>query len=395
MHGNTTRLAIVVSHPIQYYAPLHQRLSARSGYAIKVFFTWHAGEAAIRDRGFGRSVAWDIPLTEGYDFELVPNVTADPGTHHFFGLRNPALVEQVRAWHPDVVHVTGWAWHSHLTALRAFSRMGVPTLFRGDSHLLDGEPMWPRRWLKRTVLGQVFKWPAAFLAVGAVNRAYYERFGVAADRLIPCPHSIDVRRFAEPADEFERRATEWRRELAIGKGRIVLLFAGKLERKKRPIELMKAVQSIGDSRLVLIMVGSGELEREVRAMACSDAECFRVLPFQNQSRMPVVYRLGDLFVLPSSHGETWGLAVNEALACGRPVLVSDRVGCARDVVNPSCGAVFAAHSPDSLSRSLSELTKDAEKLRNMGRAAAQRARAFDIGITETSLVKAVERVRLQ
>jgi glycosyltransferase involved in cell wall biosynthesis len=111
--------------------------------------------------------------------------------------------------------------------------------------------------------------------------------------------------------------------------------------------------------------------------------------------MPVVYRLGDLFVLPSSHGETWGLAVNEALACGRPVLVSDRVGCARDVVNPSCGAVFAAHSPDSLSRSLSELTKDAEKLRNMGRAAAQRARAFDIGITETSLVKAVERVRLQ
>jgi hypothetical protein len=167
-----TRLAVVVSHPIQYYAPLHQRLAKRGNLAVKVFFTWHSAEAAVEDRGFGLPVSWDIPLSEGYEFELVPNIAADPGTHHFFGLRNPDLVARVRAWNPDVVHVTGWAWHSHLMALRSFSQGGVPTLFRGDSHLLTPESSWLRRSAKRVVLEQVFKWPTAFLVVGAANRAY-------------------------------------------------------------------------------------------------------------------------------------------------------------------------------------------------------------------------------
>src|SRR5712691_275656 len=124
------RLAFVVSHPIQYYVPLYQRLARRSDLAIKVFFTWHAGQAAVEDHGFKMPVAWDIPLTAGYEFELVPNVASDPGTHHFLGLKNPSLVERVTAWRPDVVHITGWAWLSHFLALRAFRKKGIPTLFR-------------------------------------------------------------------------------------------------------------------------------------------------------------------------------------------------------------------------------------------------------------------------
>src|SRR5262249_288399 len=142
--------------------------------AVKVFFTWHAGGAPVMDSGFRLSFAWDIPLTEGYEFELVPNRSSVPGTHHFSGLRNPELVPRVMAWRPDVVHGTGWAWLSHLLALRAFAKGGIPTLFRGDSHLLDeaarGLPRW---WVKQAVLKQVFSWPTAFLIVGAANRAYY------------------------------------------------------------------------------------------------------------------------------------------------------------------------------------------------------------------------------
>ncbi|HEY6347645.1 MAG TPA: glycosyltransferase family 4 protein [Bryobacteraceae bacterium] len=386
--SNRIRLAIIISHPIQYYAPLHQRLACHDGLEIKVFFTWHSGNAAAWDRGFQKSVAWDIPLTEGYESELVPNVAPDPGTHHFFGLRNPALVERVLAWKPHVVHLTGWAWHSHLMALRAFAGRGVPVFFRGDSHLLDS-PNGPRWWVKQRVLREMFKWPSAFLAVGAANRAYYETFGVDADRIFACPHSIDVRRFAEPAGELERQATEWREQLGIAKNRVVLLFAGKLERKKRPLELMRAVQALNRPGCILVVVGNGELEQEVRALAAADPGRFRILPFQNQSRIPIVYRLGDLFVLPSSHDETWGLGVNEALACGRPVLVSDRVGCASDVVTPSCGRVFHFRDNGGLVRALEDMTMDIEKLREMGRAAARRAWAFDIGITETSLIDAL------
>lgn len=386
------RLAFIVSHPIQYYTPLYRRLAQRDDLTIKVFFTWHTGQAAVQDHGFKQPVAWDIPLTEGYEFELVANVSSEPGTHRFFGLRNPSLIERVMTWRPDAVHVTGWAWFSHLVALRAFHEQGVPTLFRGDSHLLDSPRLGPRWWVKCAVLERVFSWPTAFLCVGAANRAYYEAFGVEADRLYRCTHSIDVGRFAESGDDFEQEAARWREQLGIADDRRVLLFAGKFERKKRPVELMRAVQALGGAGLVLVLVGDGELEGEVNAIAATDPERFRVLPFQNQSRMPVVYRLGDLFVLPSAYGETWGLAVNEALACGRPVLVSDRVGCAAEVVDASCGRIFRWADSAAMMRAIHEITADEEKLLEMGRTAAQRAWAFDIARTEAALMTCLLRV---
>jgi glycosyltransferase involved in cell wall biosynthesis len=386
------RLAIVVSHPIQYYAPLYQRLAKRDDIVIKVFFTWHDGQTAVKDRGFRTQVAWDIPLTEGYEFELVPNVSSNPGTHRFFGLRNPSLVERVSVWRPDFVHITGWAWLSHLMALREFHNQGTPTLFRGDSHLLDTRQNGPRWRAKRALLKHVYSWPTAFLVTGAANRVYYEAFGVEPDRLFPCPHSIDVNRFSEPADAFEQEAVRWRQQLGIDRDRCVLLFAGKFEHKKQPLELMRAVQTLTNPAPLLVMVGSGELEAEVKTLAVSDPERFRVLPFQNQSLMPVVYRLGDLFVLPSAFGETWGLAVNEALACGRPVLVSDHVGSAADVVDASCGWVFSWTNPSALKRALNEILRNPNRLLEMGRKAAKRAWSFDISRTEDALMTCLLRV---
>jgi glycosyltransferase involved in cell wall biosynthesis len=392
MMRDKTRAAVIVSHPIQYVVPLYQRLAQRDDLTIKVFFTWHDGAQAVEDRGFGRPIAWDIPLTQGYEFELIPNVSSDPGTHRFLGLRNPTLVDRVMAWRPDVVHLTGWAWLSHLQALRAFYRRGVPTLFRGDSHLLDRTPSVLYGWFKRTLLRQVYSWPAGFLVVGSANRAYYEFFGVEPERLYPCPHSIDVARFAEPAEALEEEAAQWRAQLGIPHGTIVLLYAGKFERKKRPVELMRAVQRLRHSGVVLVLVGGGELQDEIAAVAAIDPGRFRVLPFQNQRRMPLVYRLGDLFVLPSAHGETWGLAVNEALACGRPVLVSDRVGCAADVVDASCGRVFRAHDWSAFEKAVDDLMDDRDILGQMRRPAARRAHSFDIKVSEAAFVSALAKV---
>ena len=121
-------------------------------------------------------------------------------------------------------------------------------------------------------------------------------------------------------------------------------------------------------------------------------ERFVVLPFQNQTRMPLVYRLGELCILPSAHGETWGLAVNEAMACGRAVLCSDRVGCAQDLVEATTGRIFASADPRSLGSALAELLSDRARLAEMGRASARRAKSFDIARTEESLVEAVRLV---
>lgn len=387
-----TRLAIIVSHPIQYFAPLYQRLARRSDITLKVFFTWHGG-GPVYDRGFNTSFGWDIPVNTGYDFEVVPTLFRNSGTHHFFGLINPSLVRRVRAWRPDVVQVTGWAWLSHLIALWAFPHIGIPTLFRGDSHLLDAQPIGVHWWIKHAALSQIYAWPTAFLVVGEANRAYYEAFGVEPARLHACPHSIDVGRFAEPSAKLEQEAADWREDLGIPRDHCVILFAGKFERKKRPLELMKAVQGLAPRPVTLIMVGNGELDDEVKAVAAAAPARFRLLPFQNQSRMPAVYRLGDLFVLPSAYNETWGLAVNEALACGRPVLASDRVGCAADVVDASCGRVFASNDAAALGHALNDMCTDRDALLRMRPAAAQRARQFDVSRTEAALVDSIRTVR--
>lgn len=382
------RIAFVVSHPIQYYAPLHRRLAARGDLSVKVFFTWHGGAAAVHDAGFGRKFAWDTPLTEGYEWELVPNTARDPGTHHFWGLRNPELAAHVLRWRPDAIHLTGYAWYSHLLALRSWAARGVPVLFRGDSHLLDGQRGF-KALLKNVALKQIFRWPRAFLYVGQANRRYYEAFGVPSEKLFPCPHSVEVERFAEPAAEHEAAAREWRRELGVADDQRVLLFAGKFEPKKRPVALMEAFLQEAPDGWLLLMLGDGLLGHEVKRLACQHPDRFRMLPFQNQSRMPVAYRLGDLFVLPSAYAETWGLAVNEALACGRPVLVSDRVGCAEDVVRPGFnGWVFRHDDWDDFGVGLRKMAGMVSLMNTS--ALRQDALRFDIPATEAKLLAAVE-----
>jgi len=386
------RICFIVSHPIQYIVPLYQRLARRDDIAIKVFFTWHAGGEAIEDRGFGRAIAWDIPLTEGYAFEQVPNVASDPGTHKFLGLRNPTLLDRVMSWQPDVVHINGWAWLSHLQLLHSLRRRGVRTLFFGDSHLLGDKASGPRWWLKSAVLRRVYSWPTACLFAGSGNRAYFETFGVPPERLYPCPHSIDVSRFAEAAVQREEEAARWRFELGIAREQKVLLFAGKFDANKRPAQLMRTVAKLHDGEIVLVLVGAGERQAEIDAIAASDPARFRVLPFQNQSRMPIVYRLGDIFIMPSA-AESWGIAVNEALACGRPVVVSDGAGCAADVVDATCGRIFPRNDWSALGKVIEELKQNGDTLSAMGRAAASRAWTFDVAVTEAALLTAVNQIR--
>jgi Glycosyltransferase len=387
MQTQPLRLAIVVSHPIQYCVPLYRGLAKRDDLKSKVFFTWHDAAGPERDPGFKRAFKWDIPLTEGYEYELVPNRSRNPGTHHFWGLRNPELVRRVTDWRPDAVHITGYAYASHLNAIRSFRRRGVPLLFRGDSHLLNEQRHGLRWELKRFLLNRIYRQVAALLYVGKHNYNYYRAFGVPDSKLFYCPHSIEVERFSESNEQLEARAQAWRRELSIPAGASVLLYAGKFDPVKQPIKLMTAVSRI-DSNLVLLMVGNGQSEPDVKQLASKAPAKFRILPFQNQSLMPVVYRLGDIFVLPSA-SETWGLGVNEALASGRRVLLSDRVGCAPDLIRSEMhGEVFGWNDWDDFetkARRMLARQYDGTTLRSY-------AREFDVSVTERTLCETLTQV---
>jgi len=366
------KLAIVTTHPIQYNAPWFKLLAERNKIAIKVFYTWGQLENEAKfDPGFGKKVAWDIPLLDGYDYTFVKNISIEPGSHHFKGIDNPSLINEIEQWNPAAILLFGWSFKSHLKLLRHFK--GKRTIFfRGDSNLLD-EPIkiTAKKLLRKIFLKWVYSHVDIALYVGSANEAYYKKFGLKSTQLQFAPHAIDNDRFKQAG------LVNGREKLGIPEAGIIFLFAGKFESKKDPGLLLDAFISLNNYQAYLIMVGNGELENELKAKVAgqiasvSERICF--MPFQNQMNMPEVYKMADVVVLPSKGpGETWGLAINEAMACAKAVLVSDKCGCAFDLVeNGANGFIFYHDNMQDLVSKMSILLKDSHKLKKMGQKSLQ------------------------
>jgi glycosyltransferase involved in cell wall biosynthesis len=362
------RLAIVTTHPIQYNAPLFRLLTERNQIAVKVFYTW--GKTALEnkyDPGFGKIIDWDIPLLEGYDYEFLENTALDKGSHRFRGIINPDIIRRIDEFDPDAVLVFGWSFVSHMKVLRHYSKNEL-VIFRGDSTLLDKS-----NYLKDFLRLATLKWVYVFidyaLYVGTNNYNYYKKAGVLDNQLIYAPHAVDNKRFYDNKDADEEKAQVLRAGLNIGPEKKVFLFAGKLEEKKNVGSLLSAFEKAGlAARADLIIVGNGAQEKELKENF-SKKPGIHFLDFKNQSEMPVIYRMGDVFVLPSSGpGETWGLAVNEAMASGRPVIVSDKSGGAIDLVDDGVnGYIFRGGDEQDLANKLLLMAeKSTNDLRKMG-----------------------------
>jgi glycosyltransferase involved in cell wall biosynthesis len=347
-----TRLAIVISHPTQYYSPWFRWLAAHTGLRLRVFYLWDFGVTRTLDPRFQTAFKWDVDLLAGYDAQFVRNHSNAPGTESFRGLNNPALTAQLAAWHPAAVLLFGYKYVSHLRAIAWARRARVPLLFRGDSHALGRRSAGGVRGLLLRTLYRQFR---AITYVGAANRDYFRALGVPDERLFFAPHAVDHELFAPGRQEHIAAAAALRAELRLPLHTRAVLFAGKFVPAKQPLALLEAFTSLGVENTALILTGDGEQRNALHAAARrARSGSVHVLPFANQSEMPARYLLADVFALPSRGGhETWGLAVNEAMHMGLPCLVSDRVGCQRDLVTDGeTGWVFRADEPAHLREQL-------------------------------------------
>lgn len=387
------KLAIVASHPVQYNAPWFRMLAERGTDEIKVFYTWSQSQTGEKfDPGFKLSVSWDIPLLEGYDYAFVENIARDPGSHHFYGIDNPTLIPAIEAWKPDAILVLGWSFKSHLKCLRHFHGR-IPVIFRGDSTLLDERLGW-KTALRRIFLHWVYSYIDYALVVGKHNRDYFLEHGMKPSQLVLARHAVDNERFAEPDREYAAKARQWRREAGISDEDFVILFAGKLESKKNPFFLLKMAEKHCDQRFKFLYFGSGELEETIREKAAADAR-IRFMGFRNQSDMPVVYRMAQLFVLPSTGpGETWGLALNESLACGTPVLASEKAGGAIDLVDPGVnGMILDLGNPDRAVEFVEKLFQDPAYHAAVAAAGRRKVKAFSFQGIVDGIVGLLDKIR--
>ncbi len=358
------RVAMVTTHPIQYQVPWLQKLAARDGIDLQVFFAM-IPDAQEQGREFGVSFAWDIPLLQGYSYKVLENVARVPSLTTFSGCDTPQIHREIRKGRFDAVIVNGWVAKTCLQALVACRLSGTPCIVRGEANGLRPRARW-KHWAHHVLLGQY----SAFLSIGGNNRRYYLESGVRADRIFSTPYCVDNERFASAADAWRREPGRagLRARFGLDADRPVFLFSGKFVEKKRPGDVIDAVRMLageGPPGVQVLMVGDGALGAELRERAAGLP--VRFAGFLNQSEITAAYAAADCLVLPSDHGETWGLVVNEGMACGLPALVSDQVGCAADLVTPGrTGDVFACGDVAALAKLMGSRGRDPGMLKQMG-----------------------------
>jgi glycosyltransferase involved in cell wall biosynthesis len=326
------RLAIIITHPIQYFSPVFKTLAQHCD--LHVFYTWgSAAEGQKFDQDFQKEIEWDIPLLDGYQYTFLKNKAKEPGSHHFWGIQNPDVISKIKTFNPHAILIYGWAYQSHLKVIHYFTGK-IPLWFRGDSTLLNEIPFW-KKALRKIFLRQIYKNIDKAFYVGTASKVYFQEYRLKESQLVFAPHAVDNDRFAQNKN---KQATLLRKKLGIPEDSSLILFAGKFEPRKNPQLLLNAFIEASHKNLHLLLVGNGPLENQLKTAVeelklknNTSGEHIHFLDFQNQSEMPVCYQASDVFCLPSQ-SETWGLAVNEAMAAGKAIIVSNEVGCSKDLV---------------------------------------------------------------
>lgn len=344
------RLAVVATHPIQYQCPVWRRLANRPEVVLKVFFASDCSVRGYHDPGFARQVRWSVPLLDGYEHEFLGT---GPVSRWTMGpvLGGKSLARRLREFGPDACLLNAYSpllyWH----ALSVCRLAGVPVLLRAEATDVDRHRGRVHRGLRDLVLKWFYSGVAACLAIGVNARTHYERLGVRPERIGFAPYCVDTDLFE--SQYVARSPGRLRDKLAIARDSLVILFSGKLIPKKDPLTLLEAVAGqpmVAGRSVHLVFLGDGPLRMPLEQQAAATAPGrVHFLGFQQQEDLGDVYADADILVLPSVYEETWGLVVNEAMQFGVPCVVSDRVGCAPDLIIPGrTGAVFPHGDVNSL-----------------------------------------------
>ena len=386
------KLAIVSTHPIQYHAHWFRALAVHPEVDLQVFYCYRANPSDQSRAGFAVEFDWDIPLLNGYRYAFLNGGRSKPGG--FFALSTPNIAQVLAREMFDSVLINGWHYKAAWQTIFACWKARIPVMVRGDSQLAS----------TRGYVKQVAKYPVyrsfiprfdACLSVGTRSRDYFLHYGAAAERIFMVPHTIEDGLFERAADTAQPRRPALRRQWGFQDQQVVFVFAGKFIKKKRPMDFLRALQAAfsHEQTIAGLMVGDGPLRAE-----CKDFVRSRQLPvfftgFLNQSRMVEAYIAADCLVLPSDVHETWGLVVNEAMSCSRPVVVSNVVGCAPDLVrDDQTGALFPLGDVEALANIMVRFATDPERLRALGEHARRSLQPYSLTAAVNGVVDALKAV---
>ena len=330
----------LISHPIQYQTPLYERLAADADVDFKVLYCSKTGLETRKDVEFGVDIKWDIPLLSNYKYAFLRNYARHESLDNFTGLVNFGIIKELyNAPRNSIVWIHGWNYATLILALVFGKLFGHRIFFRGDNTAVieEKKPNSLTKKIKTFWLSRIiFKMTDAFLAVGNQNTDYYRLLNVPENKIVFAPHCVDNQRFIQFKNQHKNDIAAIRTRLGIPLSKKVIICSGKYIDKKRPLDLLKALTLLPDlSNVFAVFVGEGNLRSEMEQFIKDHhLENHTLLTgFVNQSFMSDYYLASDLYVMCSGMYETWGLSTNEALCFDLPVILSDMVGSAYDLID--------------------------------------------------------------
>jgi len=379
------RVAIVASHVIQYQDPFFRLLAAEPDIDLTVLYCSPAGAEVYRDADMKTTLRWDIEMLSGYRYAVLRNFGFGEG---YTRLINPGIVPALlRRRYDMVLFMLGWGSVTAMLGILACRAARIPFFLYGDSSFPPPEETIARR-IRAGFLRTLFGVTTGFMVSGALNADYYRHYGADAQRFFLLPWAVDNERFAAACLFAPGDAAAMRDRLGIARDAVVFVFSAKLVERKDPMTLLRAFDGMRHrSRAALLFLGDGVLREPLETFASDRGlDAVRFAGFVNQTDLPKYYGLSDVFVLPSTY-EPRGAVINEAMACGLPVIVTNRCGSIGDIVLDGDNAfVYPAGDAEALARSMDRLVEDDALRARM----AQRSREV---IERWSFARGVEGVK--
>ena len=359
------KVLIFCTHPIQYIAPLFKFLSNEIDIDV-IYFSDH-GTKDRYVKGLGEIPAWDIDLLSGYSYRFIKNYSPKPNVNTFWGLINLGIIRSIKDFKGTYVWINGWSNISNLLVVFISKLNRKKILLRSEATLIQElRKTKAKLYIKKLLLKFIlFKLIDYFLYIGNNNKNFYKFYGITENRLIFAPYCVDNDRFSEKHLVFNKKKNELKLKYNLPTDNVMFLFVGKFVEKKRPLVLLKAFIKLRKENCSLVFVGAGPQEKKMREMIRKyKTPDVYILGYKNQTELPEIYALSDIFVLPSGEGETWGLVVNEAMNFRLAIITSDLVGCSEDLVRNN-GVIFKLDDTYDLIKKIN-MVLDNDRYKTMG-----------------------------
>jgi glycosyltransferase involved in cell wall biosynthesis len=378
------RLVITTEIISPYRIPVFNVLAAHPDVDLHVIFLAETDPSMRR---------WKVYKEEiRFSYEVLPHWRRRIAGYNL--LLNRGMASALERARPDTIVCGGYGYLASWQVLGWARRRNRPVFLWSESNQQDQRRGMPHvEKLKRHFIGAC----RGFVVPGKSAAAYAATFGVPRESIFVAPNAVDNAFFSQEASAVRSRAAEMRRQFALPER--YFLYVGRLVLSKGVFDLLEAYSRLAPelrTKAELLFVGDGVEQPELEARAASiHPGAVRFAGFAHRERLAVYYALAEALVFPT-HTDPWGLVVNEAMACGIPIVATDAAGCVADLVQDGWnGYVVPKSAPGKLSEALAKIACTPDLNVTMGARSAQRIQQYSPQACAAGFVAALDAAEIQ